>query len=463
MKKQIGDCSNLSVFEVFVTMPVCMIFQLLVYVVQFCIWYLASWINVIRRVLDGSFMNSVDSYKYKPNVVTIGGIFSPVFSNIGKMFSSRLENTWSPRMGAVSCVKDRACEAIYDMIGEKKVNYIEKLNHSSSKAFVEDQGILSCFVEKLLRMFSCKKAEDAPGRPDFKNKIKILCYSAGVSTFNQMLIYMHENNIGYIIEKINKKASLTCREKEIYHKITDAKNKRYKCHFPCIKQDGNNENIHLSPDMFEKIVFISPPFTGVEWISEGLNLEENTQKYCTYSITWLVSLFLCVYYKLVGDTEGYLISPYLGQYSENFCEFINNGRNLVQDLADVKTLEKDSVEAMKIMEMYGLKHIRVITNACTEVGNNYYFKPDSEPNIYLYWLFGSRLFKKKHDGVISLESQTFGLKCSCLEEQCFDSLYKCNKCGTIVCPVDHASIVFRNGCLETRERAWKHINLFLGE
>ena len=105
--------------------------------------------------------------------------------------------------------------------------------------------------------------------------------------------------------------------------------------------------------------------------------------------------------------------------------------------------------------------MRVVTTASVNIGEVWYFKPNSDLTMYIYWLLGSRLFTRKHDGVIAVKSQTLGLNCSCVDNYDCNSTIQCKKCNTVICPVDHATVFNKEGCNTNRDEAWAYINYFL--
>ena len=444
--------------------------------IRLCIWAGLAWFNFWWKLLTFSFMTTAMGPTYTCNLMSITGIFAlnPWYTR--KEVGTQVENVWCPRVGNVSSVEDRACEAIYDLLGEEEVVYVNKANHAPRKKFVKNVNFFVWVVEQILGCF-CGRSGPPPSRPDLNKKINVIAYSAGVPTLNQMLIYLHENNIAYLHEKVKGGKKLTDKETHIYASVTDKDSSRYKKHFPRghdneeqqgVKISGKSlsdshpkHTVQLSPDMFEKVVFVSGPFEGVEWVSDGVNLDPKTSSYKKYSFMWFVALASTIYYKIVGDTTGYIPSLYLGQYDKHPQNFVNDGNNLAQDLGDVITTSAKSLEALRIIKLYDIKTLRVITSASVSIGEVEYFRPDADLSMYPYWLAGSRLFTRKHDGVIALKSQTFGLDCNCVDEYACNDTVQCKNCGTVICPVDHATIWNKAGCNQRRDEAWAYIKYFL--
>jgi hypothetical protein len=414
--------------------------------------------------------------------MSVNGIFAPDPWYNRKKVATQVENVWTPRIGNISCIEDRACEAIYDLLGEEEVVYVNKLNHAPKKKFVKNVNILVWILEQILGCF-CGKVGQSPSRPKLDEKINVISYSAGVATFNQMLIYLHENNIGYLNEKVKKGEKLTDEEIRVLAGTYDKDDIKYKKRFPCVNKDDDKDHknkikesgkslsdsnhtpdkkqVHLSPSMFDKIVFISGPFEGVERATEGLKLDPKSHCYTKYSVAWFASLIGAIHYKLIGDTTGYVPSVYLGQYDKVLNNFVNDGKSIWQDLVDITGTTATSIKAFEIIKLYKLNVMRVVTTASVRIGEVYYFRPDSALTMYACWLFGSRLFTRKHDGVIAVKSQSFGLNCSCIDAYNGTTTTQCKKCNTVVCPVDHETIYNNGGWNQNRDEAWAYINYFL--
>lgn len=428
--------------------------------IRLILWLVWSYLCILRAIVRVFFRSKHKVHSLRSNVMCISSESLPVHK----------DNLRIPRISSVSCKEDRACELIHDLLESEKVLYINKFNHSTSKKAVKPPGFIPWLIEYACKCYSGNNVRNVK-MPSLNKKMSVIAQGAEGVTLNQLLIYLHENNVAYILDKTRQGKQLSILEKEIMLKVLDKTNPRYKKHFPTIfrepavKSSGlpsSSQNVaHLSPEIFDKIVYISSPMSGIEWINDGFGLDQHTFTYKRFSLMWFIAFIIAFYYKLVGDTNGYIPSPLLGHYSSRIEKFIDEGRNIAQDLANVNDISAKTEEALEIIKMYNISTMRVVTKSSVEIGGKHYIKPVVGIKWYVMWLLGARFFKKENDGLVSVESQAYGLKCSCINEHYSNETTMCNKCNTIICPVNHGQFCNKSTqCTETN-KAWNYITEFI--
>ena len=384
------------------------------------------------------------------------------------------EMLWSASLGPASSVEDRACELLYGILKKNTVIYVDKSNHNKTKKTYQKRSLPIAALEYLIKTF--KGDPTTPSAPPcYKKGLNVIASSYGATTIVQLLIYLYQHHIAVLRNRGKKGVSLTNEE------ITILKNAELSGETGGLAEldesdalqykfvDEYGEPLDVSPYMFKKIAFVSPVLGGISWIKEGLRLDDKL-KYATWSPAWILAIVTMLWYKLVGDTIGYIVSPYLGQYNDKELEFVEDGYTLLQSLANESKAQQDTLYALRICKLYNIKTLRVVTSYSSKVGENEYVINDANPLTLGSWFFGAGKYGKvkEHDGVVSVSSQMTGIKCDCISSSKTKRAcvyYTCPHCGTIRVKVDHQAINFRNNCSIGKDmvvyNAWLQINDFI--
>lgn len=242
------------------------------------------------------------------------------------------------------------------------------------------------------------------------DSIKFISHSAGCNTVLKLVEYLHNHHCGMI------KEGLVDIDVDIDDLHT---NPNYNIMF--YETDGSP--VYISPRFIKKIVLVSPPLAGVEILDD----------YPEIGNKWKVESFAIATAHLVQAVFGKKSMVCLDDV-ENRLDHIKHGKSIFKSLTPKHASISSSI-GLDICMKYDIGMKRVITHHSYSIRNGDYVKPGAHPVLSMYILLGVN--KGKHDGLTSVQSQTYKLDCNCKYE---GDVYTCPDCKSIYADIDHFCI-----------------------
>lgn len=428
---------------------------------KLAIWLALLWVNLATFIPKAIYRYFFSEHlKVDPelvnNTIFVGGAFSlPTDEITAEVYWRNLNGKvcWMPKIGPIASPEDGACELLASLLGLKEVTYVDSkenchLKKKETRELTWLNKLKLCYMCYKLGIDSTKFRRPTEVSPT--SKINIVTHSNGFSWASQFLVYLHYHRVGMIKQKLSDNVSLTNEETNILGTISDLSDSKYSVLF----YDDSNKPINIGPECINKLVFISPPAGGLEYIRTiGCINEDLTLK--KYGTGWLIGYAFSLYNKVSKYNPFNIYDVYLDQF-EKVCDYSSGTDGIHQSWVE-PVARKRTDTAMKILQIYNIKTIRIVTESSVKIFGIYLSRPFNSIRAILGIVLGCGwVLDKKygpeysqtlspHDGTISLRSQLYGHHCKCAELfDCSKEFKQCKLCKSMHVKLDHFSILFKS-------------------
>lgn len=300
-------------------------------------------------------------------------------------------------------------------------------NNISNKSMSSPiMGPVSSIEERAIQLFNSIDRSNT-------TNLKLISHSAGCNTVLKLIEYLHYHHCGMI------KEGLVDSEMEIDDLLS---NINYQIIF--FEPDGSP--VYITPAFIKKIALVSPPLAGVELLN---NYPTSGNKLGVESLALATAHLVQV---VVGEKAMLCLDNV-----NDRLQHIRHGNSIFKSLTP-DNARVSSLVGLKICELYNIDIMRVITHHSYSIKDNEYVKPDSHPVLAFYILLGVN--KGKHDGLTSVDSQTYMLNCNC---KYTGDVYECGNCKTIYADIDHFCISIGSTTkeIDVSQRVWSKVMKYI--
>jgi hypothetical protein len=367
-------------------------------------------------------------------------------------------------------MSDRACELIYDLFSEHTGDYVHyKHENDEMDGLHEKQKILYAKVKpalwvRLLEYLSWFVSYAGPpiikpvvrletedsSRENNPNRITLVGHSAGGCTINALINLLYMNHLSLVRQgKMSQDTLPQIDDLDINDDETDS-----------VFVDKYGEPLMVTPWSIRKVVYLSSPQGGVEFVRTASNMEKNGS-FKPFRIGWFTTWVGMFYQRFAPISDGLFYDVYLEQFSNYPCNFPKGRDNIAYDFIEPNS-KQTADRAHQILRAYGIETLTVITKASVPVlmGSKivHLLAPLKSALLYPFLVFGSGYKLDGHlpnlpdrtgytteyypnDGVVSVPSQKYGgPDCECGNDD-FKDFFECTSCSRWYVPVDHLQIV----------------------
>lgn len=369
---------------------------------------------LIQNIVERLFYNS----EINGDIIFVGGL-----GTYGSTEAFRLQYwgildkkiTWVPKIGPFSSIDDRARELFYALVPGEYIHYNPDHNHTRKVSKRDETNYHGKITLN----------EDETNNEEDLGKYTLIGHSAGGPTILRMLHLLAEQH-KYLIEKNLTTIPFPQGMDDIEGKL----------HF--IKDNG--ESWIITPKHFKSVITISSPYGGVTYYKAGNFNPDYTSK--RFGLAWFVYGLIQLYYLISIPLYRIVYDVFLSQFSWRYSFFDKNEDHIIMSMVP-KNNKSVSDQGMKVIEAYEMKTMRITTEATVRLRNYNIIDPSKSLILFPFFPLQYPYNIGKHDGVVELDSQLYGINCECTkkDKRELSNIWECPKCGVIYTKYDHVEIV----------------------